>query len=514
MLVVGTDDGLVQVSANGGGSWTRAAALPGLPPLSFINDVEASLHDARTIFAVADAHKIGDFSPYVYTSSDLGRTWRSIAGDLPKGTIVWSVQQDHVRPDLLFAGTEFGIYWTPNGGVNWHKLGGGLPTISFRDLKIHRRDNDLVGASFGRGIHVLDDYSPLRALAESGTTSGAALFPIRDAWWYVPYQVAQATGRPELGSDDFTAANPPFGALITYHLKEAITTAQEVRRADEKKLRDKGADVPFPGFDRLFTESLEAGPKVVVTIADSAGRPVRRIEGPASAGLHRINWDLRGPSPEPIALRPPGFQPPWSEPGKGPLVAPGRYTATLAVVSASGVRTLGTPQTFAVKPVRNVPADTDFTAVAAYQAETADLRRRAASLGADIGRISDDLRHMRAAVMAAPRADPTLFRQLDEINATVAGLTRRLFGDPVRGRLNEPTTPSIASRLYSALSSFDTRLMPTATQRRDVEVARAELATLSREYDALVAGPLTKLGAALDAAGAPWTPRRGGGQAP
>ncbi len=106
----------------------------------------------------------------------------------PKGTIVWSIQQDHVRPDLFFLGTEFGLYWTPNGGRNWHELGGGVPTIAFRDLKIHRRDSDLVGATFGRGFYVLDDYTPLRALAAGGLDSGDALFPVRDAWWYVPYR--------------------------------------------------------------------------------------------------------------------------------------------------------------------------------------------------------------------------------------------------------------------------------------------------------------------------------------
>ncbi len=116
VLVTGSDDGLVHVSPDGGRTWTRAAALPGLPPTSYVNDVEASLHDARTIYVAADAHKIGDFSPYVYESIDLGRTWRSIAGDLPRGTIVWAVQQDHVRPDLLFAGTEFGLYVTPQRG--------------------------------------------------------------------------------------------------------------------------------------------------------------------------------------------------------------------------------------------------------------------------------------------------------------------------------------------------------------------------------------------------------------
>jgi photosystem II stability/assembly factor-like uncharacterized protein len=195
VLAVGTDDGLVQVSSNGGQSWTRSAALPGLAPLAFINDVELSLHDAGTLFVVADNHKMGDFAPYVFQSTDLGRTWRSISGDLPKGTIVWAIQQDHVRPDLLFLGTEFGIYWSPNGGGNWHKLTGGVPTISFRDLKLHRRDTDLVGATFGRGFYVLDDYTPLREVA-AGTVGGAGgLFPVRDAWWYVPYQPGQAAPR-------------------------------------------------------------------------------------------------------------------------------------------------------------------------------------------------------------------------------------------------------------------------------------------------------------------------------
>jgi hypothetical protein len=237
-----------------------------------------------------------------------------------------------------------------------------VPTIAVRDLKIHRRDRDLVGASFGRGFYVLDDYSPLRALASGAATEEATLFPVRDAWWYVPHQVAQAPGRPELGTDDFTAANPPFGALLTYYLSEAPTTSKDARQAEEKKLRDKGSDVAFPGFDRLFTESVESGPKVLLAIADSGGRAVRWIEGPAKAGLHQ--------------------------------------------------------------------------------------------------------------------------------------------------RLNESDAPSIGGRVNAALAVFDSRQLPTATQRRDVEIATTELAALSRDLDALVSGEMAKLRDALDAAGAPWTPRR------
>jgi photosystem II stability/assembly factor-like uncharacterized protein len=509
VLVVGTDDGLVQVSENGGQSWTRASALPGLPATSFINDVEASLHDARTIYVAADNHKNGDFAPYVYESADLGRTWRSISGDLPKGTIVWAFQQDHVRPDLLFLGTEFGIYTSLNRGVNWIKLSAGVPTISFRDIKIHRRDNDLVGASFGRGFYVLDDYSPLREIGAGPLAAEGALFPVRDAWWFVPYQPGQAAGRPEKGSDDFTALNPPMGALLTYYLKEAPTTAKEARQAAEKTLRDKGADTPFPGFDRLREEALEGKPKVLLVISDASGRPVRWIDGPAKAGLHRVNWDLRAPSPDPVDLRPPGFRAPWDVPPTGPLTAPGRYSAQLMVVSQSGVRRLGASQPFEVKPVPSAPAGTDFAAVAAFQQQTAELRLKVAAAEAKVRDAREQLRHMRAALLQSPRANTDLFARMDSVTKGLAGLSMRLSGDTAREALNESDAPSISGRVGEVMGGhWETRQMPTATQRRDVEIAAAGLETLTRDLKALIEGDLARLKADFETSGAPWTPGR------
>lgn len=509
VLVVGTDDGLVQVSENGGQSWTRASALPGLPALGFVNDVETSLHDARTVYVVADNHKNGDFSAYVYESTDLGRTWRSISGDLPKGTIVWAIQQDHVKPGLLFLGTEFGIYVSTNRGVNWFKLSGGVPTIPFRDIKLHRRDNDLVGASFGRGFYILDDYTPLREIASGTLAEEGTLFPVRDAWWFVPFQPGQAPGRPEKGSDDFTTENPKHGALLTYYLKEAPTTSKEARQANEKTLRDKGSDIPFPGFDRLREEAIENGPKVLLVISDAAGRKIRWIEGPAKAGLHRVNWDLRGPSPDPVDLNPPGFRPPWAGSPIGPLAAPGRYTAELMVVSANGVHRVGATQSFNVKPVPTAPSGTDFAVVASFQQQTSELQRQVAAAEAKIRDVREQLRHMRAALLQAPRANPELFARMDSVAKAFAGLSLRLSGDPARQSLNESDTPSIGSRVGEVIGGhWETRQMPTATQRRDIEIAGGALATLTRDLDALIEGDLARLKTDLEAAGAPWTPGR------
>ncbi len=509
VLVVGTDDGLVQVSSSAGESWSRAAPLPGLPPRSFVNDVEASVHDGRTIYAAADAHKTGNFAPYLFESTDLGRTWRSIAGDLPKGTIVWAIQQDHVKPDLLFAGTEFGLYFTPNRGTNWFKLSGGVPTISFRDLKLHRRDNDLVGATFGRGVYILDDYTPLREVAAGTLAAEGALFPVRNAWWYVPSQPGQAPSRPELGSDDFTAENAPLGAIITYHLREALTTAREAREAREKPLREQGVDAPFPGFDRLRDEALESGPKLLLLVSDASGRKVRVLEGPAKPGLHRVSWNLRGPNPNPVNLSPPGFQTPWDDPPRGPLTAPGRYSVELVVVSAAGFRRLGIPQSFEVKPVPTAPAGTDFIAVAAFQQQAAELQRRVGGAGAELGRVKEQLRHMRAALLQAPRADPALYARIDSVTRSLAGFELLLSGHPARQRLSESEAPSINERVGQVIGGhWETRQMPTSTMRRDLGLATAALEALTRDLTALLEGGLARLEADLAAAGAPWTPGR------
>ena len=507
VLYVGSDDGLIHASDDGGQTWRTAGDLPGVAELSFINDVEASQHDAATVFAVADAHKTGDLSPYVFESTNGGRSWRSIAGDLPAGTILWALQQDHENPDLLFLGTEFGLYFTPNRGTNWFKLGG-APTIAFRDIKLQRRDEDLVGTTFGRGFYVLDDYSPLRGIA-AGALAASSLFPVRDAWWYVPNVPMQARGKPTLGSTDYAAANPPFGATFTYYLADGPTTAAEARRDAERDLRARGENVPFPGWDVLAQEAVEGAPRVLLVVRDDRGQPVRWVEGPVEAGLHRVSWNLRLPPPDPVDLTVPGFVPPWAGPPQGPLAAPGRYNVELVLVSSAGVQSLGTPQQFTVKPVPTAPPGTDFTVVAAFQRETSELMRQVAGAGEEIGRARERLRHMRAALLETPRADPALFTRLDQLGAALQGLQTKLSGDRIRGRLSESTVPSIRGRVGRVIGGhWDTRQAPTATHRRSLEIAHDDFVGLRQDLAALFENSLAQLEADLEAAGAPWTPGR------
>ncbi len=517
-LYVGTDDGLIHATTDGGATWTPAAALPGVPDGSFINDLEASQHDAATVFAAADAHKTGDFTPYLFMSTDHGATWRSIAGDLPEGTLVWAVEQDHETPQLLFAGTEFGLYVSPDLGRHWVRLPG-APTIAFRDLELHRRDDDVVGATFGRGFYVLDDYGPLREMATGALDGGTTLLGVRDAWWYLPNAPMQALGQPSQGSDSFTAPNPDFGATFTYFVDDVPSTAAAVRRASEREQAARGADVPFPGWETLRAEAAESGPRTFLQVRDAQGTPVRRIEGPTGNGLHRVTWDLRRPPPDPVDLSTPGFTPPWVTPAEGPLAPPGRYSVELVRVSSAGVSQLGEARSFEVRPVPTAPAGTDFVVVAEFQARAGELRRRIAGAGQEIGRVRERLRHMRAALVETPAADVALYTRMDTLDVQLDQITFVLNGDPIPGRRNEATAPGLSGRVGQVIGGhWGSRQMPTATQRRNLEIAEAGVDDLIAILGRWIETDLAGLEADLAAAGAPWTPGRklsgGGGPNP
>jgi photosystem II stability/assembly factor-like uncharacterized protein len=312
VIYAGTDDGLIQVTEDGGRSWRKISSLPRVPERFFVNDIKADLHDANTVYVVVDDHKSGDFSPYVLKSTDRGRSWKSMAGNLPERHIVWRIVQDHVKPELMFVGTEFGVFVTLDGGTEWTKLPGGAPNIAFRDLAIQTRENDLVGATFGRGFFVLDDYSPLREVSEEMLQEDVHLFPVRDAWWYMEKRVLGSGQKGNQGDAFYVAPNPPFGATFTYYLRDGLQTRKEARRSAEKKRATEGGDNPSPGWDALLEESLEDAPAIVLTVRNGDGEVVRRVTGPVRAGMHRVSWDLRNPPVKPGEHR---YQTGWCHDG-------------------------------------------------------------------------------------------------------------------------------------------------------------------------------------------------------
>ena len=508
LIYVGTDDGLVQVTEDGGDTWRSAEAFAGVPELSFINDIRASLHDPDTVFVAVDAHKTGDFRPLLFESTDRGRSWHSIAGDLRDDEIIWSFAQDHVDPDLLFIGAEFGMHFSPDRGDTWTKLSG-APTISFRDITIQRRDNDLIGATFGRGFYVLDDYTPLRGPAAGDLAAGSALFPVRNTWWYVPSVPGQARGIPSLGSDEYKAENPPFGALITYYVDEAPKTAKEARHEREKELAETGEDAPFPGWETLTAESLEQDPKVLLTVRDDAGNPVRRLEASAAAGLHRANWDLRLPPAEAIDFEVPAFRPPWVGDAVGPLAPPGTYNVEMAMVAGGQVTSIGEPQSFEVVSVPGFSlGEPDFAESSSFNQATWELIRRGAGAAEELGGARDRIRYMRRALLDAASADAELLAELDALEADLWALRTRLQGDRTRAQRNEPMVPSILQRAYRLTSLWETRQAPTGTQKENLAIAGEAFEEFLKELKRALEETIPALEAKLEAAGAAWTPGR------
>ncbi len=509
VLYIGTDDGIVQISEDGGGSWRQSGDLPGLPTEAFVNDIEACRHNPDAVFVAADDHKNGDYTPYLFESEDRGASWRSIRGDLPDGIIIWQVEQDHENPNLLFLAAENGLWVTLDRGEHWHPLGKGsdgaggagatVPTISMRDLVLQRRDDDLVAASFGRGFYVLDDYSPLRSLTAEALAEPATLFPIRRAWRYVPHLESQAEGQPTLGSTAWKAANPDFGAVITYHLADDLHSAAGARRAQEKLL---DGDVPFPGHDQLWEEHVEADPVVQLVVRSHDGAVVRMVTAPATAGLHRVAWDLRGPAPNPISLTKPEFVEPWVTDPQGPLVAAGTYTVELTVTRGGAAEVLAGPE-----PVEVVDVPGAGTHDATFIDETTTLARTVAGAAKEIGTARDRITHMRAALAGATGADAGLHGRLDAANRRLEAVSVAVLGDPILQKLEEPFAPSIKG-LVDRVAYFHwiTRAEPTATQRAAIERARSEFGPARSELDDVLAD-LAAVTAAIDEAGGGWTLR-------
>ncbi len=506
LLYTGSDDGLIYVSEDDGKNWRKCGNLPKVPALTSINTIEVSSHEVNTVFAVADGHQLGDYSSYIFISTDKGKTWRPITGDLPAKTIVWVIKQDHVDENLLFIGAEYGIYFSVNKGINWTKLHAGVPTIPFRDLALHARDNDLVGASFGRGIYILDDYSPLREINNLANANSNRVLPVRDAWWYVPSVPFQAKGMPSQGSDSFVSDNPPFGAVFTYYLKELPKTEKAQRRESEKVLNEQKSTIPFPGWDQLRREAIEEEPNVMLLVRDKNGEPIRWIEGAAKAGLHRASWDLRLPPPNPINLTVPAFQPPWVSDPQGPLVAPGKYSVELYVMNNGKLKQQGKAQAFMVKPVH--PTDANYEEMAAFKKQTAALSIRTSSAARQLTEAGDKLRFIKAALTKTPKASPDLFAEWTALNTALFNLRTTLLGDGLLQSKDESTTPSIINRVGSVIyGHWSTSEPPTATYRRSIEIAQIEfehyLQNASTFYDRLDDFEIR-----LEKAGAPYTPNR------
>jgi photosystem II stability/assembly factor-like uncharacterized protein len=514
LLWVGTDDGLLQVSSDGGTRWTAipVGSLPGVPSTAFVNDIKADLFDADTAYVCLDNHKNGDFKPYLVRTSDRGHSWVSIAGDLPDRHLVWRLVQDHLKPDLLFAATEFGIFFTIDGGTRWIELSGGVPTIAFRDLAIQRRENDLVGASFGRGFYVFDDYTALRGISAEAMERKAVLFPVRTAPWYIQRRPLGEPGQASQGGAYFIADNPPFGAIFTYHLADDLKTLKDERREHQKKLEKDWKNTPYVGYEQMEKERRQPEPAVVLTVRDADNNVVRNLTGPATAGFHRVAWDLTYPITSAVtgalSSEEVGDQPNQSD--SGFMAPPGSYSVTLSTEVDGVVTEVGGPLDFEVARVFEgvlegaTPEDT-----AVFMRQVAALNRAVSAASQALSLGFDRIAILEKA-LARSHSDPgSLDTELEALKQRLFVLDEALGGNPSMRSLGEPQVPTVARRLrVASITDGQSDYGPTTTHRRALEIATAEFAAIEPGLRQVLEVDLPELDAEMEAAGVPWTPGR------
>ena len=518
LIYAGTDDGLIQVTEDGGGTWRKIESVPGVPERTYVNDLVASRHDAGTVYAAFNNHKNGDFAPYLLKSTDRGATWTSIAGDaagtgpeaggLPGRGSVYTVVEDHEQPNLLFAGTEFGAYFTQGDG-RWVELTGGMPTIAVRDIELQRRENDVVLGTFGRGFYVLDDYTPLRHASPKRLEEEAILFPVKDTPMYMESHLLAMRENPFVGDAHYFAPNPPFGAVFIYYLKDGLETLAGTRRAAEKKTEEEGGAIAYPSWDELRAEAREEAPAIVLTVKDADGHVVRRLEGPTGSGFHRVAWDLRFPPPNPASVTPVEIGA-FSDPIIGPMVVPGTYSVALARRAGGETTSLGEAQTFDAAALGAGTLEAkDKAALLAFQRRTARLQR--AVLGADSAAAEAENRiaHLKVALHDAPAADPALGKRLRAVEHRLKDLLVALRGDGVVASHAEPTSPSILQRVDRVVSGqWSATAGITGTHRRNYEIAAEAFGPMLEQLRQLIGVDLVAIEDALEAAGGPWTPGR------
>lgn len=460
VIAVGTDDGLVQITRDGGRTWKRSGALPGLPEGVHATRVVLSRFDENTLYATFTNHQNNDFAPYVLKSTDLGETWSARVSGLPSSSV--RVLVEHFRnPKLLFVGTESGVHVSNNSGEHWVPLDNNLPTVPVFDMLVHPRENDLVIGTHGRGIWVLDDIAVLEELTEATLATDAHLAKIRPAMQFHPEERDRGT----MGDGHFTAENPPRGAIITYYVGD--------------RARSHEASV----------EILDAEGSVVRQLRPGADEP---------GSIRRIVWDLRHALPYEVDRRVPGGS---SRAARGPFVLPGTYRVRLKIGGMEMTQPFevrGDPATSITLTERRSWRDT-LLALAEMQGAARRMLAATGLIAAQLKDAGDALTSRTgadkrlAAEVAATREDAVRVSAALQRPPAPRGATRSAEQDG-RGPIIEDT-----SELYNAIERWTGP--PTSEQRQMIRENYDRLSRQATSLNGLITGVLPKLRARLGAAG-------------
>ncbi len=507
LIYVGTDDGLIQRTENGGEEWTKLSEFPGIPTNTYVNQVLTSRYDENTVFAVFNNHKNGDFKPYILKSTNKGKSWTSISGNLPERGSVYSIQQDHVKKDLLFAGTEFGAFFTIDGGENWKKLSAGLPTIAIRDIDIQRRENDLVLASFGRGFYILDNYTPLRELSDEVLASDGHFFTTEDALIYLEAQPLGYNRSGFSGSAYYMADNPPVGAVFRYYIKEAPTSLKAKRKKKEKEIRKEDGEVEYPSLEALHAEDREESTYLLFVIKDAEGNEIRRFTKSVGTGIQQAVWNGRYSARAGINTQ----GEPMTNAGTANLAPAGTYSAEIYLSENGQIKPLGLSSSFDLQWLNNNTLVTQQPAeLLAFQQEAEAWRMKLSALQNYRRDTEKKLGQLKAVARNTPGTDLNLLDSLRSLEIKLVDLNVKLNGDKSLSSRNIDTPPSLSSRMNTVgWTSYSSTSAPTGSQKKNLEIVKEEYTPLRASYLAVgqkidaIASKLSEQGALVPEADLP-----------
>lgn len=497
LLYVGTDDGLIQVSNDDGKNWNKISSFTSIPETTYVSDITASLHNENVVFATFDNRKNGDFKPYIIMSKDKGKSWTSITGNLPDNLPVFSIVQDQVDKDLLFIGTEFGVYFTKDEGKHWIKFSNGLPTISIKEIDIQRRENDLALASFGRGFYILDNYSPLREVNKEILDKDAYIFKVKDALMYIE---DRSKARNSLGESFYRADNPDFGATVTYYIKDNFESLKSKRLKQDK---DSTKEYKYPDYSDLEKEDIERTPYLLFTFKDMNGNTVRRIKKSISKGINRLTWDLRYANTSPLSENT------STEKYSGMPVLPGDYTVELQKVDDGTVSDLAGPVKFTAKVLNNtsLPAEKRSDLVA-MQNKAFNLNRVIEGTNQYLRNADEQIGKLENTIINYGNSNLNSLKELEDTKTTIYEVKKVLNGNSTLQKYSEAFEPGLNERLGNLLYGFwYSTSSPTKTHLNTISLIESEFNQLEQKL-VKIDNTIDKITNELDSKNSPWVPGR------
>jgi photosystem II stability/assembly factor-like uncharacterized protein len=508
LLYAGTDDGVIAVTEDGGKNWKRITTFPGIPDYTYVSDILPDKFDENVVYATFNNMLRDDFKPYILKSTDKGKTWTAITNKLPLNGTIHTIEQDNINPNLLFAGSEFGFYFSVDGGNEWIEFKSGLPTIAVRDIALQERECDLVIATFGRGFYILDDYSPLRNFKKEMLDADGYIFPVKDAKMYV-----QSNGFGNQGSMYFKSPNPEFGATFTYYVKEVPKVAKSIRQEKEKALFEKGEPIPQPSITDLDTEAKEIKPYLIFTVTDESNNVVKRMYKAASKGVNRIVWNFTYESISPVTAT--KYDPIGETGGRrgggGIQAMSGNYKVTMSLFAKGEIKELTGPVPFVCKPLglSNFTV-TDLKAKYSWIEEASAFSRSMYGTMSYTSELVNKVNAVMQAIHQTPGASDGLMKEAERINDELEKIMFIFNGPEAKASQEElpPMNMPLSLRLSEmASASYGTSGDIMTIGKEQLDILKSEFpSVLERVKKA--SDDLQKLDKQLDAIKAPWTPGR------